>query len=66
MATKKKKVVKKKKLYSDSDFYCKKCGGCGYIGCDGIREFLKHHVKGKTDCSQEASFISDIISYVEN
>ena len=47
-------------------FYCKECGGCGYIGCDGIRSFLEKHVKGKTDCSEEASFIAEIIEFVED
>lgn len=46
--------------------YCESCGGCGYIACDGIRTFLEKHVKGKTDCSEEAGFIEEIISYIEN
>lgn len=64
--TKKKVIKKKESLFDEDEIYCKKCGGCGYIGCDGIRDFLKYHVKGKTDCSQEATFISEIISYIEN
>jgi len=47
------------------DCYCKVCGGCGYIGCDGVRGFLEKHVKGKTDCSEEATFIQEIIEYVD-
>ena len=45
--------------------YCKKCGGCGYIGCCGIRRFLKEHVENKTDCPNESSFIQEIIEFVE-
>lgn len=45
--------------------YCKKCGGCGYIGCCGIRKFLETHVRGKTDCLWEDSFLSEIINYIE-
>ena len=65
---KNKKTIKKKKkpLYKESDFYCKDCGGCGYIGCDGIREFLNKHVKGKTTCLNEQTFIDEIINYIEN
>ena len=48
------------------NFYCKTCGGCGYIGCDGIRSFLEKHVKGKTNCSEESSFIAEIIEFVED
>ena len=46
------------------EMYCKKCGTCGFIGCCGIVEFLKKHVKGKTDCSEEASILSEIITYI--
>jgi len=45
--------------------YCDKCKGCGYIGCDGIRSFLKEHVRGKTDCLVDATFIEEILSAVE-
>jgi hypothetical protein len=48
------------------NFYCKKCGGCGYVGCCGIRNFIEHHIKGKTDCLNEASFISEIINLIED
>lgn len=48
------------------EFYCSKCGTCGYIGCCGIRDFLKHHVEGKTNCPNEASMIQEIIEYVED
>lgn len=54
-----------KKLVEESDFYCPKCGGCGYIGCDGIRSFLKNHVENKTDCTNEAAFIQEIVAFVE-
>ena len=49
----------------DIEIYCKHCGGCGYIGCDGIRAFLKAHVAGKTNCLNEVQFIEEIITYVE-
>lgn len=45
--------------------YCKKCGGCGYIGCCGIRKFLKEHVENKTNCPNEHSFIQEIVEYIE-
>ncbi len=45
--------------------YCSVCGGCGYIGCDGVRHFLEVHVRGKTDCANEEVFIQEIIDYVE-
>ena len=59
------KTKTKKEIGDDYSLYCPKCGGCGYIGCDGIRTFLKKHVEGKTDCTEEASFIQEIIEYVE-
>lgn len=49
-----------------SQVYCRKCGGCGYIGCCGIQKFFAHHVKGKTNCSEEAGFIEEILSYIED
>ena len=57
----------KKDIENEEDYspYCEKCGGCGYIGCCGIRGFLKHHVEGKTDCPNEASFIMEIVEYIE-
>ena len=54
------------KTKENFSMYCPKCGGCGYIGCCGIKGFLEKHVKGKTDCQEEASFISEIISYIED
>lgn len=42
--------------------YCKNCGGCGEVGCDGIKDFLNKHVKGKTDCMYEESYIEDILT----
>jgi UDP-glucose 4-epimerase len=44
--------------------YCKVCGGCGYIGCCGIKRFLEKHVKGKTNCKHEEMFIEEIIDYI--
>jgi benzoyl-CoA reductase/2-hydroxyglutaryl-CoA dehydratase subunit BcrC/BadD/HgdB len=44
----------------DWGVYCKTCGGCGEVGCDGILDFLKDHVTGKTDCKYEEVFIDDI------
>lgn len=49
----------------DDAMYCTKCGGCGYIGCDGIAEFLTRHVKNNTDCLNEDTFIHEIIGYIE-
>lgn len=46
--------------------YCDVCGGCGYIGCDGVRDFLKKHVKGKTNCKNEDLFIDEIIWHIEH
>lgn len=45
----------------DDSPYCKECGGCGEVGCDGIVSFLEKHVRGKTDCMYEESYIEDII-----
>lgn len=45
----------------EEDIYCKGCNGCGYVGCDGIKSFLANHVKGKTDCLYEGSYIEDIL-----
>ena len=56
--------MKKKQTKDDESPYCKVCGGCGYIGCDGIEDFLEKHVKGKTNCSNEAQFISEIKNYI--
>lgn len=56
------KNLKPKKKYSS---YCNICGGCGFIGCDGIQNFLEKHVKGKTNCNQEALFIEEIKGYIE-
>ena len=62
----KKKIKDVVFLKEDPDeVYCKTCKGCGYIGCDGVRAFLAKHVKGKTNCLNEESFIEEIISYVE-
>lgn len=41
--------------------YCKECGGCGEVGCDGIVAFLNKHVRGKTNCLYEEAYIEDII-----
>lgn len=62
-----KKEITQEEIDKDAEsFYCDKCGGCGYIGCCGIRDFLEKHVKGKTDCPVEASFIAEIISYIDS
>jgi hypothetical protein len=53
------------KTEEDESPYCETCGGCGYVGCDGVRRFLELHVKGKTNCDHEAAFIEEIISEVE-
>lgn len=45
----------------DENPYCNKCGGCGFIGCCGVRDFLEKHVRGKTDCKLEGIFIDEII-----
>jgi len=49
----------------EDSLYCPTCGGCGYIGCCGVRDFLEKHVKGKTDCPQEAIFIDEMIRHFE-
>lgn len=58
------KIEGKKHEFNDTkgeeDIYCKVCGGCGEVGCDGIKSFLEKHVRGKTDCLYEDSFINDI------
>lgn len=57
--------LEEKQLEDDEfDPYCNKCGGCGFIGCCGITEFLDKHVKGKTDCQEEDMFLQEIIMYV--
>jgi len=43
------------------ELYCKTCGGCGEVGCDGIATFLNKHVRGKTNCLYEESYIEDVI-----
>lgn len=48
----------------DIQVYCEHCGGCGFIGCDGIVGFLKEHVLGKTNCLNEDMFINEIITYM--
>lgn len=45
---------------NEDEVYCKICRGCGEVGCDGIKSFLEKHVRGKTDCLYEDSFINDI------
>ena len=40
--------------------YCPTCDGCGEIQCDGVASFLEKHVRGKTNCSEENSFIDQI------
>lgn len=46
--------------------YCETCGGCGYIGCDGVKDFLEYHVKGRTNCPHEENFIREIIQEIKN
>jgi hypothetical protein len=58
-------VPKDPKEYDD-EIYCKVCGGCGYVDCCGVRDFLEKHVRGKTDCLNEGGFIEDIIMYLED
>ena len=41
--------------------YCEVCGHCGEIGCCGIRNFIDEHIKGKTNCKNEAYIIQDLI-----
>ena len=48
----------------DETYYCEKCHGCGYIGCDGVESFLKNHVSDNTDCKHEEQFIDEIIEYI--
>lgn len=49
----------------DETYYCEKCHGCGYIGCDGVESFLKNHVSSNTDCKHEEQFIDEIIEHFE-
>ena len=49
----------------DDEIYCAECGTCGYVACCGIKSFLEHHVRGKTNCLNEDGMIDDIISYIE-
>lgn len=66
--TKKKKSVKKTKkvpVSNSESFYCPHCGGCGFIGCDGVQDFLEEHVRGKTNCRQEGLFIDQIVELWE-
>ncbi len=48
------------KPIEEESYYCSVCGGCGYTGCCGVYQFLDMHVKGKTNCKNEAQFIEDI------
>lgn len=48
----------------DENSYCPKCGGCGYVGCCGIKDFFDEHVRGKTDCPYEEIFLSEIEAMV--
>lgn len=41
--------------------YCEVCGTCGYIGCCGIRNFIKEHIEGKTNCKNEDIIINELI-----
>lgn len=52
-------------IENNDDIYCPSCGGCGYVGCCGVRGFLKHHVIGKTNCTQEEMFVDEIINACE-
>ena len=50
---------------NDESLYCEVCGTCGHIGCCGIRNFIKEHIEGKTNCKNEACIIDEIISLCE-
>ena len=66
--TKKTKPAKKTKkipVSNSESFYCSHCGGCGFIGCDGVKDFLEKHVRDNTDCKQEGLFIDQIIELFE-
>ena len=54
-------MTKTKEEYSP---YCDKCGHCGFVECCGITDFLKKHVKGKTDCPNEREVLQDLITLV--
>ena len=41
--------------------YCEICGHCGEIGCCGIRNFIKEHIEGKTNCKNEGFIINELI-----
>lgn len=67
----KKEDEHKEEICQDPDctvcgFYCNSCGGCGYIGCCGVRSFLEKCVAGKTGCKNEETFIKEIIDIVED
>ena len=51
----------KKKKVKEYDPYCKVCGHCGWIDCDGVEQFLNEHVRGKTNCAYEEEIIKQII-----
>lgn len=40
--------------------YCDICGTCGYIDCCGIDSFIDEHIKGKTNCKNEATIICEL------
>jgi Na+-translocating ferredoxin:NAD+ oxidoreductase RNF subunit RnfB len=59
-------IMKKSTITVEQSEYCKVCGGCGYIGCCGIANFLKEHVVGKTNCVNEGMFVMEILECVND
>lgn len=55
------KVNKEEIEESFDDIYCPECGHCGDIGCCGIKGFIEHHVRGKTNCLHEEEVLDELL-----
>lgn len=59
---------KEDNYFIEEDFespYCEICGTCGCVDCCGIRNFIEHHIEGKTNCKNEGWIINDLIGLCE-
>lgn len=45
--------------------YCEICGSCGIEGCCPVERFIRDHVKGKTNCLYEDTYIEEILKAVK-